>query len=256
MASDTPWAEAILRRSRRNGIRAIVGGLVAFIVVGTAANVIVGDSDELRNSGGQTSGVVVATEGVTLQHDTGALVDYTVDGHRYEEEVDLGNQRPEYEPGQQVTVYYDLSDPSTMTINDINNEPTWTVLPMAIGFVGGVTFMIGGVIVLVSTRRKRNLLAHSAWREDATVLGIQGTAVYCSLPDVPLLKGGPLGRPGAPPDAPVRVAGASDRFLLAVGETPTALLRARPPRSEQQEQLWRREIDRAATAAGTASTVG
>jgi hypothetical protein len=241
-AIDEAWALAALRRSRRRGWLAILGFVVLFGVVGTFANVFVGGSEHLRETGDVTTGVIVGGKSFRVTHDSSVDVAYSVDGHRFEEEVALGNHAGDYSAGQQVTVYYDPSDPSKMTIDDINNEPAWTVLPMAVGFVGGACLLIGGIIALVSVRRKRTLLERCAW-QDATVLPSKPAPgyVYLRTEDTPLLRASL--NPATVTDEPrVRVAGADRRYLAVTGEAPTALARARPPKSDREERLWRAQL--------------
>jgi hypothetical protein len=244
MALDEPWARPLVNRGRRNGWLQVIGGLLLFILVGVGANVFAGNSDQLRETGGRTAGSVVQLRGFQVTADTSALVRYTVNGRDYAEKVDLGNRIRNYHAGQQVTVYYDPERPSTMTIDDINNAPTWTVLPMAIAFVAGLGFMVYGAINLVFTRRKRRLLASVPWREDAKVLGARGTGLYLALPDGSLVRAFRSAK-APPPDlaAPVRVVIQDKRTLAVLGDPPTELLSARPPRTHQEEQTWRRLLE-------------
>src|SRR4051812_16525362 len=162
-AADEPWAAAVVRRARRFGALWLLIGIALFIGCGTAANYIVSDSDQLRADGGQVAGQVAATRGFQRGQDSEAKIVYAVGGHRYERRVDLGNKPRDYQPGQYVTVYYDRDNPDHMTIDDVNNQSAWTVLPMAIAFVGGLGGMVLGSATLVGARRDRHALRASTW---------------------------------------------------------------------------------------------
>ena len=243
-AIDEPWVRDVLRRRRRNGWLQLGGGLLLFVLVGVFANVFAGTSDRLRESGGQTSGVIVQLRGFSATADTSALVDYTVAGHDYEEKVDLGNHIRNYRSRQQVTVYYDVEYPATMTIDDIDNEPTWTVLPMAIAFVVGIVLMIVGVVTLVSNRRRRRTLSTQQWQDGGTLLGARDTGLFLTLPDGRLVRAWRSAK--APPPDPadrVRVVPSERRTFVALGDMTPELLIARPARNEKEAQRWRRVLE-------------
>jgi hypothetical protein len=244
-AIDEPWVKDFVRRKRRNGWLQIGAGVLLVILVGTAANVFAGNSDQLRKSGGRTSGVVVQLRGFSVQEDTAALIDYTVNGRRYEEKVDLGNRIRNYRLRQQVTVYYDTDAPSTMTIDDISNAPTWTTLPMAIAFVAGFVFLIVGAMGLRSNRRRRHAMEHQQWQEGATLLGARGTGLFLTLPDGRLAKAWRSAKLTPPdPASRIRVVPADKTTYVALGDASPELLEARAPRSDKEAQSWRQALDR------------
>ena len=241
-AIDEPWVREVLGRRRRKAWLLLGGGLLLFVLVGVFANMFAGTSDRLRESGGRTSGVIVQLRGFSATADTSALIHYTVAGRDYEEKVDLGNRIRNYRSRQQVTVYYDIEHPTTMTIDDIDNEPPWTVLPMAIGFVGGITLMAVGVVTLVSNRRRRRTLSTQQWQDGATLLGARATGLFLTLPDGRLVRAWRSAK--APPPDPasrVRVVPAEGHTFVAVGDTPELLI-GRPARNEKEVQRWRRVL--------------
>lgn len=240
-ALDEPWAHAIVRGSRRSGLRCIGIALALFILVGTFANHFVGDGQRLRNEGQRTQGTIVGRTSLKLEDGT-AKVDYVVGDRHYREAVALGNKAGRYSVGQQVTVYYNTDDPVEMTIDDIDNEPAWTVLPMAVGFVASITLLLAAVVIFFRIRRTRRLLRSSTWHDDVRVVGSRGTFLFVALSEDRLIRAAPVIAGSADAAGPVRVAGEHDRFLVALGEVPSKLVRARGPRSEAQEQQWRKLI--------------
>jgi hypothetical protein len=257
LAADESWAAQVVRRSRRRGALWLVAGLVLFIGCGTAANYIVGSSDRLRSEGGQVTGRIEALQGVHSFQDSNADVVYVVAGREYREKVSLGNKIGNYTPGESVTVYYDYAHPSTMTIDDANNEPAWSVLPMAVAFVGGVTLMVGGGVQLARSRRQRRVLRTSAWRDGVTVVGRRGTGAgagaYVRDGDE-LLRTGFLSESLLDDATRIRAAGSGERRLLAFGDEPTVFVRARSARSAEEQQHWQQELTTASNL-GTSSTV-
>jgi hypothetical protein len=253
LAADEPWAAQVVRRSRRRGVLWVVAGLALFIGCGTAANYIAGSSDRLRSDGGQVTGRIEALQGFHDFQDTTADVVYVVAGREYREKVDLGNKIRNYTPGQSVTVYYDYARPSTITINNENNEPAWSVVPMAIAFVGGLTLMIGGCVKLVGAHRRRRILHTSAWRDGVTLVGRRGAGSGGA--GAYLRDGEELLRTGYLPDSVldkgtrIRVAGTSERRLVAFGDEPTVFVPARPPRSAEEKQHWEQELTKSSTGA-------
>lgn len=240
-ALDEPWARAIVRRSRRSGWRCLGIGLVLFVVVGTFANVFVGGSQRLRDEGQATQGTIVGRTSAALKDGT-AKVDYVVNDRHHQRAVALGNKAGRYSVGQQVTVYYDSDDPDKITIDDIDNEPAWTVLPMALGFVASITLLVAGVVILIRSRRTRRLLRASTWQDQVRVVGSRGTALFLTLPEDRLLRAVPVDAGSADAASRVRVAGEDDRFLVALGEEPSTLIRARRPRGAAQDEKWRKLI--------------
>jgi hypothetical protein len=250
-AGDEPWAAQVVRRTRRRGVLWLVAGLALFIGCGTAANYIAGSSDRLRSDGGQVTGRIEALQGFHRFQDSTADVVYVVAGRQYREEVALGNKVRNYTPGQSVTVYYDYAHPSTMTINDTNNEPAWSVLPMAIAFIGGLTLMIGGGVKLTGAHRQRRILHTSAWRDGVTVVdrrgaGTGGAGAYLRDGEE-LLRTGYLSDSVLGDATRIRVAGTGERRLLAFGDEPTVFVRARLARSAEEQRHWQQELTTAST---------
>ena len=240
-AIDEPWVRQELSHFRRKAWLQVGGGLALFVLVGVLANVFAGSSDRLRQSGGRTSGVIAQLRGFSATEDTAALVDYTVDGHAYEQKVDLGNRIRHYRTRQEVTVYYDPDHPSTMTIDDIDNAPTWTTLPMAIGFVAGLVLMVVGVFGLVGNRRHRRQLGAQPWQDGAALVGARGTGLYVTTADGRLLRAWrPPKAPVPDPAARLRVVPADKGVYVALGDVSPELLKARPARNDREEQGWRR----------------
>lgn len=247
-ALDEPWAQAIVRRSRRASLRSLGIGLVLFILVGSLANHFVGNSQRLRDEGYHTQGTIVGRTALNVKDGT-ATVDYVVADRHYREAVALGNKASRYSVGQQVTVYYDPDDPVEMTIDDIDNEPAWTVLPMAVGFVASITLLVAGVVNLVRNRAIRRLLRASTWQDHVRVVASRGTLLFLSLPEDRLVRASPVTPGSAEAAGLVRVVGERDRFLVALGDAPSTLIRARGLRSEAQEQQWRKLMAGPATTA-------
>jgi hypothetical protein len=163
-AASSPATREALTRWRRSvlvtlaiGLACLAGFLVALGFV-TAAN------DQLRQHGARTTGTVY-----TLYPDTGhssghADVRFTVRGHQRFGSVDLGSDADSYAEGQQVTVFYDSADPSRMTIDDEDNQPGWTVLPMVLLLVGGVAAPLVAAVRVVRRRRAQQLLRSASWQ--------------------------------------------------------------------------------------------
>jgi hypothetical protein len=94
-----------------------------------------------------------------------AVVRYTTDGDEWLEPVDLGANADNYTEGQKVTVFYDPTDPARMTIDDEDNQASWTVLPMILAMLAGLG-MIGLAIVRTIRRaRVTQLLWSGPWEQ-------------------------------------------------------------------------------------------
>ncbi|MGY2064608.1 DUF3592 domain-containing protein [Blastococcus sp. SYSU DS0619] len=142
LASSRRWTAAFFAV----GILSITG-----FVVGTS--VVFDQSAELRESGVQAAGTVEEVRpGRALTTGT-ALVRYTVDGVERYGTVALGDSTDLYSEDQTVTVYYDAADPGRMTIDDQDNQPSWSVLLMVLALVGGL-----GILWLAGHRSVRGLV--------------------------------------------------------------------------------------------------
>lgn len=128
-----------------------------FVGSAIAADYFAGDSDQLRATGNRVSGTVFLVSPDTRYSSGYAVVEYTVRGQLYREQVDLGSDADGYRAGESVVVYFDAHDPSHMTIDDEDNQPGQSVLPMEVAFVAAVALMVFGLILGVRGWRGRDV---------------------------------------------------------------------------------------------------
>jgi hypothetical protein len=157
---DQQTSRLILRRLLRNGLLGLVGLalLVSFVL---AADHYANGAEALRESGVVVSGTVIDVDDGTASGS--AIVAYDVAGVRYAEHVDLGDFSGDYEVGDDVDVYYEPGHPTHMTIDDIDNQPGWTVLPMACALVVGLLFIALGLIRFTRWAIIRRHLQRAPW---------------------------------------------------------------------------------------------
>jgi hypothetical protein len=161
-ASSTAWA---LRRESRRTWAALVVGVICLAGFVVAVTVVEDRNTELRQSGGQTVGTVAELHPDSKYTSGRAVVRYTTDGDEWLEPVDLGANADNYTEGQKVTVFYDPTDPARMTIDDEDNQASWTVLPMILAMLAGLG-MIGLAIVRTIRRaRVTQLLWSGPWEQ-------------------------------------------------------------------------------------------
>lgn len=161
-ASDQLTCRALVAARRSARITAVAGTLclVGFFV---AAALIGNNGDALRQSGGRTEGRVVVLNPDSGVNSGGADVRYSVDGTTFTRPVDLGADADNYTKGQLVTVHYELGDPENMTIDNEDNQPAWTVLPMIVALLAGLGAPPTAIVLGLRYRRTRNVLRSRGW---------------------------------------------------------------------------------------------
>lgn len=138
--------------------------LAAFIGFVVAANLDENHVDRLAN-GGRVTGTVIRVTNPHLTN-SGASVDvsYLVGDQIYHGRVALTDDSANYFPGESVTVEYNKSAPTDMTIKGEDNEPEWAVQSTIILLVGSL-FGFGFAIVMARrSRARRHVLGRSSWR--------------------------------------------------------------------------------------------
>ena len=113
------------------------------------------DSERLREAGASTPGRVEKLRPDSRASSGAAKVSYRVDGHVYEEDVDLGSDVDGYREGQSVVVHYDRQKPSHMTIDDADNQPIDLVWLQVCAGLGGLACIVGGVVTVVGRDRSK-----------------------------------------------------------------------------------------------------
>lgn len=145
----------------RNGFLGVVG-IALLVFFALAADHYASDSASLRDTGSTVSGTVVeVVPGASAGY---AMVSYEVAGKKYTEHVDLGDLAADYAVADTVDVYYDPNKPSHMTINDIDNQPAGTVLPMAMSLVLGTLLVTLGPVRFTKWFLVRRRLSRVPWR--------------------------------------------------------------------------------------------
>lgn len=125
-----------VRSAVRARIFAYVGALamsVAALVVFVAlANTSLMDGERLRNDGTSVAGTILAEDG-----GSSVDVEYRVAGKDFTATVTLDDVARSYAVGDGVEVHADVSDPQVMTIDDQDNQSSWSVRVMIVAlFVG------------------------------------------------------------------------------------------------------------------------
>ncbi|MCL2843601.1 MAG: DUF3592 domain-containing protein [Oscillospiraceae bacterium] len=75
-----------------------------------------------------------------------AVFEYTVGGISYEHQNVVGNNKPKYEIGEKVEIYYDPSNPAEVTLE--GSQKATKVLMLSFG-AGGVLFLLVGVLIWI-----------------------------------------------------------------------------------------------------------
>lgn len=144
------------------GIFAVVG--LIFVVVGVGVGV---SAVGFQSSAEKVDGKVVAlNERVSSSRSSSGpsrtsttwypVVEYTVDGERYEFEASSGSNPPAHEVGEAVEVAYDPADPGQAELAGIGGA---LILPLIFGGLGIVLAPVGTVLFV----KGRRTLARQDW---------------------------------------------------------------------------------------------
>jgi hypothetical protein len=210
------------------------------------------ESDQLRSGGYSTVGLVMALHPHNGWIPASADVAYFIDGSEYYlERAKLGSDADAYAVGEEVTVWYDLKHPNHMTINNEDNQPLWTVVPINIGLIASPVILGGGLLAWFRLRRRRRTLSRFPWRKDeGRELQVAGKRRYIELNgSTKIVRLGWLARSFsavAGPVTTIRLCGESPRLVVAIGNLPTRVRAARPPRSLLQKEQWVRNAHQVA----------
>jgi hypothetical protein len=178
-----------LGRLRRSAVRSLVAGVVLLAAFVAVASVIGSANDELRSSGVRTAGTIYTLYPDQRGNSGHADVRFVVGGRERFGAVDLGAEADGYAEGQRVTVYYDRADPSRMTIDDVDNQPGWTVLPMFALSVGALAGFLGAAAFAFRRRRAARLLAREPWQRVRVVVRYADKRSLFTTPDGSVWRG-------------------------------------------------------------------
>ena len=227
-----------------------VAMLVGFV---WAINYIDDHNQSLVSSGGRVAGQVSSLTRDSSLDPGHATVTYAVDARRYSERVDLGSDAANYHLGQQVTVYYDLSQPARMTIDNEDNQPGWSVWLLVILLVGG--FIIAGTGLLTMGRwiSARRVLRQNDWIPCEATFQMNTNrreVIDLRLADRHLIlrsqATGPLRLRGARPkqglwrDGAIWFTGLRGRHGVIARPGGKPLLYVRAPRTDRTKRRWQR----------------
>ncbi len=235
------------RRDWRWGAAALASGLILLAAFVFLANYYSDASDTLRDSGVHTTGTVTRLSPDTGRSSGYAMVRYRAGTQTFVEHVDLGGDVDNYHVGQQVSVYYEATRPTRMTIDSEDNQPGWTVMPMILMLVfGAIAVSVGGFTLFVRGRiaflarnarwtsvtgtlwqplRGRQLVVLTSGEQNPTILR---TALGSSISVL-------AGRPVLYDVSPTR---RERSVLVRTSGSPVALMRR--PRSPRQRDRWNR----------------
>jgi hypothetical protein len=156
-----PATRGALARARRRVLIVVALGVLGLVGFAVPVGVISDANEELRVHGARTAGTVaVLYHG---RYDGHADIRFSVDGRDRLGSVDLGSDADYFSEGQRVTVYFDASDPSRMTIDDEDNQPGWSVLPMSIALAVAVMSVVLAPLMEWRRRRTRAVLRSGPW---------------------------------------------------------------------------------------------
>jgi hypothetical protein len=137
-----PFGSRTRRRARLPSVRSIVillvvglGLLVAFVVV---VNAVGSRSDRLRAHGIRESGTISQLSADSGLRSGRGWVSYRVGSQTLVGSVDLGSDVANYQVGQTVRVFYDRRHPATMTIDQEDNQFSFSVELTVVALVLGV----------------------------------------------------------------------------------------------------------------------
>ena len=116
------------------------------VTSGVVINVTSDNSDRLRAHGVHEAGTITRLSSDSMFGSGRGWASYPVGSRTLVGSVDLGADVANYHLGQIVTVYYDPRHPSTMTIDDEDNEAALSVLLTAVVLVLGVGCTFGAVV--------------------------------------------------------------------------------------------------------------
>lgn len=156
-ALDQPWVRPALVRKCLVLWGTTVAGLAMIIGFAALVTHYSGLSDKLRASGGQVDGTVTRVRDDTSHTEGAVWVRYVVGDETYVEPVDVGADSVKYQAGGVVKVYFDQTQPSTMTIDGEDNQPLPTVTPMVFLLVVGAFVLVAGLTGLGMWWRRRPL---------------------------------------------------------------------------------------------------
>lgn len=185
-ARSDPDVRAAVGRTGRLALLWLIVGLALLTAAAGTAIMTSSASDQLRQSGGQTTGIVTALRPDRRYQDGSADVRYTVDGQQHTGVQDLGANTENYYVGETVTVYYDLEHPSRFTINNETNQPIWSVWLMIFMLVAGLVGLIPATSYGRRWRRLWRVLSRCAW-QPAWFVPVPGTRRGRSIVRVQLL---------------------------------------------------------------------
>ncbi|MGY2074582.1 DUF3592 domain-containing protein [Blastococcus sp. SYSU DS0828] len=189
-AAEAAATHRALARTRRRTMGVFALGILSLTGFVVSASVVFDQSAELRASGEQTVGTIEEIrprQGLTTGS---ALIRYRVDGVERYETVALGDYTDRYSENQTVTVHYDAADPGHMTIDDQDNQPSWSVLPMIVALVGGL-----GMVWLAGHRwvrglRVERLLWERPWERVRADVATHGAGLVVRLDDGSVWRSG------------------------------------------------------------------
>jgi len=163
-AANDPVTRAALRTYYRRAAGLALVGVVCLVAYVAAAALLGAMNDDLRTSGVRTTGTIAELDEDTSRSSGRAVVEYRVGDAERNASVDLGALADGYTVGQAVTVFYDASAPGRMTIDDVDNQPAWSVWPMIFLLVGGLAALVGSVVGALRRRSLGRLLRSGPWR--------------------------------------------------------------------------------------------
>ena len=206
-AGSMPRTRRALAATGRRVAATFLLGIVCLVGFGLAVTVVADRNDALRNSGGRTSGDVYDVHPDSGHSSGSVLVEYTVAGVVHHGRVDVGADADNYSEGQAVTVFYDRDHPSQMTIDDEDNQPSWSVWPVEMAFVGGSVSLIIAVVQELRRRTTRRLLHSGPWQSGRVRVLDAGKRSDFTTPDGAVWRSGIGTRWPTPNQEPRKLSG-------------------------------------------------
>ena len=154
-----------VRRYRWVGRLWLVTGFLLVTVVFVIPSISEDKITELERTGRRAAGVVVKVRGESRFSEGSIDVRFEADGRVQVRKINLNSDSPRYEPGDDVDVIYNPTDPSELITPNEDNDPLWMVWTFVIGFVGSFVAIPGGWLMGRRARRWKRMLKRTPWRQ-------------------------------------------------------------------------------------------
>lgn len=253
-ALSEPGVVAELARYRLRAVLTSLGG-VALLVVFVVGAVVVDDRlERLERIGVRVPGRVSEVDkALVFSHTVRVAFEYAEMAR--EAVINLDDESPVYEIGDEVTVLVDPADDDVVTLPGEANQSPWTSWPMVASLIVAGAALGAGVGGLFRVRIQRRVLRRNPWR--------RMPFHYCELPGprrsvrpVAMVDDGTAGqvvkigcvwrwrlkRLGVRDVDEIDVAGTFDRSIVLRADANTNLVSARRPWTERGERRLRRRI--------------